>query len=113
MPPAGAIRGYGMTQTIFAVESAMDELARSLKMDPFEFRRLNIVKPDDQMIAESDAATDTEFGSYGLDQCLDLVQAAMSRGNGVKRPDGDHWLERPGLAISMHCAVPPTQPRSA
>ncbi len=55
MVPGGAIRGYGMTQTIFAVESAMDELARTLKMDPFEFRRLNVVKPDDQMISESDA----------------------------------------------------------
>ena len=33
--PAGAIRGYGMTQTIFAVECAMDELARSLNMDPY------------------------------------------------------------------------------
>jgi len=111
MLPAGAIRGYGMTQTIFAVECAMDELARALKMDPFEFRRLNVVKPDDQMIAESEAATDTEFGSYGLDQCLDLVQAALTRGNGVKRPDGD-WLEGQGMAISMHGAVPPTEHRS-
>ncbi len=121
MLPAGAIRGYGMTQTIFAVECAMDELARALKMDPFEFRRLNVVKPDDQMIAESEAATDTEFGSYGLDQCLDLVQAAMTRGNGVKppsrgnrikRPDGADWLEGQGMAISMHGAVPPTEHRS-
>src|SRR6202040_3529494 len=101
MTPAGAIRGYGMTQTIFAVESAMDELARTLKMDPFEFRRLNVVKPDDQMIAESDATTDTEFGSYGLDQCLDLVQAAMSRGNGAKAPGGKEWLEGKGMGISM------------
>ena len=86
MVPAGAIRGYGMTQTIFAVECAMDEVARSLKMDPYEFRRINVVKPGDQMIAESTEATDTEFGSYGLDQCIDLVQTAMMRGNGVKRP---------------------------
>jgi putative selenate reductase molybdopterin-binding subunit len=112
MLPAGAIRGYGMTQTIFAVESAMDELARTLKMDPFEFRRLNVVKPEDQMIAESDTATDTEFGSYGLDQCLDLVQAAMVRGNGIKRPEGPDWLEGQGVAISMHGAVPPTEHRS-
>jgi putative selenate reductase molybdopterin-binding subunit len=112
MLPAGAIRGYGMTQTIFAVESAMDEVARTLKMDPFEFRRLNVVKPDDQMIAESEAATDTEFGSYGLDQCLDLVQAALTRGNGMKRPDGADWLEGHGMAISMHGAVPPTEHRS-
>jgi putative selenate reductase molybdopterin-binding subunit len=107
MVPAGAIRGYGMTQTIFAVECAMDELARTLKMDPFEFRRLNVVKPDDQIIAEIAAATDTEFGSYSLDQCLDLVQAAMTRGNGIKRPDGADWLEGQGMAISMHGAVPP------
>ena len=45
------------------------------------------------MIAESTAATDTEFGSYGLDQCIDLVEAAMKRGNGVKRPPGTDWLE--------------------
>lgn len=112
MVPAGAIRGYGMTQTIFAVESAMDEMARSLKMDPYKFRRINVVKPGDQMIAESDETNDTEFGSYGLDQCLDLVEAAMKRGNGVMRPEGPDWLEGQGMAISMHGAVPPTEHRS-
>jgi putative selenate reductase molybdopterin-binding subunit len=112
MVPAGAIRGYGMTQTIFAVECAMDEVARSLKMDPYEFRRRNVVGPDDQMIAESTEATDTEFGSYGLDQCIDLVEAAMKRGNGVKRPAGADWLEGKGMAISMHGSVPPTEHRS-
>jgi len=112
MVPGGAIRGYGMTQTIFAVESAMDEIARGLKMDPFEFRRINVVKPGDQMIADSTRATDTEFGSYGLDQCLDLVEAALRRGNGVAPPAGDGWLKGQGMAISMHGAVPPTEHRS-
>jgi len=110
--PAGAIRGYGMTQTIFAVECAMDELARNLKIDPIEFRRRNIVRPGDQMVAESAAASDTEFGSYGLDQCLDLVQNALARGNGVKPPEGADWLEGQGIALSMHGAVPPTEHRS-
>ncbi|MGO9048037.1 MAG: molybdopterin-dependent oxidoreductase, partial [Xanthobacteraceae bacterium] len=36
--PAGAFRGYGLPQTNFAVESAMDELAGKLGMDPIEFR---------------------------------------------------------------------------
>ena len=36
--PAGAFRGYGLPQTNFAVESAMDELARKLGIDPIEFR---------------------------------------------------------------------------
>ncbi len=110
--PSGAIRGYGMTQTIFAVESAMDELARTLKIDPFEFRRRNIVRPEEQMVAESAVVSDTEFGSYGLDQCLDLVQQALTRSNGVKRPEGADWLEGQGVALSMHGAVPPTEHRS-
>ena len=112
MVPAGAIRGYGMTQTIFAVECAMDELARALNIDPYKFRRINVVKPGDPMISDNNRVTDTEFGSYGLDQCIDLVEGAMTRGNGVKRPDGDDWLEGQGMAISMHGAVPPTEHRS-
>ena len=112
MVPGGAIRGYGMTQTIFAVECAMDEVARSLKMDPFQFRRINMVTPDDQMIAESAEVNDTEFGSYGLDQCVDYVEAAIKKGNGVQPPEGPDWLQGKGMAISMHGAVPPTEHRS-
>lgn len=44
---AGGIRGYGLGQSIFAVESAMDELARALGLDPFELRRRNAVRPGD------------------------------------------------------------------
>ncbi len=43
--PSGAFRGYGLSQTIFAVESAMDELARGIGIDPFELRRRNVVRP--------------------------------------------------------------------
>ena len=38
---SGAMRGYGSPQTIFAIEVALDELARKLKMDPFTIRRIN------------------------------------------------------------------------
>ena len=43
--PSGAFRGYGLSQTNFAIESAMDEVARKLGIDPFAFRRLNVVRP--------------------------------------------------------------------
>ena len=43
--PAGAFRGCGLPQTNFAVESAMDELARKIGMDPIEFRARNVVQP--------------------------------------------------------------------
>ena len=41
MVPAGGFRGYGASQSTFAIECAMDELARLLGIDPFEIRRLN------------------------------------------------------------------------
>ena len=41
--PSGALRGYGMTQPSFAVESAMTELALALDIDPLELRRRNVI----------------------------------------------------------------------
>ena len=49
--PSGAFRGYGLSQMIYAIESAMDELARTLDMDPLEFRRRNVVVPGEDMVS--------------------------------------------------------------
>ena len=43
--PAGAFRGYGATQGTFALESAINELARKLELDPTEVRNKNLVEP--------------------------------------------------------------------
>ena len=112
LAPAGGIRGYGLSQSIFAVESAMDELARALDLDPFEFRRRNAVRPGDPMVSMSDEPEDVEYGSYGLDQCLDLVEDALARGNGVAAPEGEDWLVGQGTALAMHDTAPPTEHRS-
>ncbi|WP_133051819.1 molybdopterin-dependent oxidoreductase, partial [Mycobacteroides abscessus] len=45
--PSGAFRGYGLGQVLFGIESALDELARNLGIDPFEFRRRNVIVPGD------------------------------------------------------------------
>ena len=66
---AGAYRGYGATQGLFAVESAVNELAAKLHMDPFEIRQKNIVKEGDYMPAYY-GATNT---SCALDRCLAKV----------------------------------------
>ena len=77
--PAGAFRGYGLPQTLFAVEAAIDELAKGLGISPYEMRRRNMVKSGDPMITPADTThTDVHYGSYGLDQCLDLVERAMA-----------------------------------
>ncbi|MGN9837521.1 molybdopterin-dependent oxidoreductase [Nonomuraea sp. H19] len=105
-PPAGAFRGYGLSQTIFAVESAMDELARELDMDPIAFRELNVIRPGDEMVSFSTEPDDVQIGSYGLGECLTLVAEALREGNGVRPPGGD-WLVGEGVALGMLDATPP------
>ena len=107
--PAGAFRGYGLPQTNFAVESAMDELARRLGIDPIEFRARNVVQPGDPMISTGDdVGHDVEYGSYGLDQCLALVKDALDRGGGLAPPRSDDWLVGQGIALGMIDTVPPS-----
>jgi len=76
--PSGALRGYGMTQPAFAVESAMHELAVALGIDPLELRRRNIVRPGDALLAIDDHPDDVAFTEDGLGKCIDLVDAARS-----------------------------------
>jgi putative selenate reductase molybdopterin-binding subunit len=103
--PSGASRGYGLSQTNFAIESAMDEIARKIGMDPFAFRRMNVVKPGDPMVSASDGPHDVEYGSYGLDQCLDLVEQAF-KSEPAAGLSGD-WLIGRGIAAGMIDTIPP------
>ena len=47
-PTAGAYRGYGVPQGFFPLESHMERIARTLGLDPLEFRLLNVVKPGEE-----------------------------------------------------------------
>lgn len=67
---AGAYRGYGATQGIFAVESAVNELAAQLQMDPFDLRLRNIVREGDVMPAYYGQVNT----SCALDRCLTKVR---------------------------------------
>ena len=66
---AGAYRGYGATQGLFAVESAVNELADKLGIDPFVIRRRNIVHEGDVMPAYYGQVNT----SCALDRCLQAV----------------------------------------
>ncbi|MBF4577268.1 molybdopterin cofactor-binding domain-containing protein [Frondihabitans sp. VKM Ac-2883] len=115
--PSGAFRGYGLGQVIFAVESALDELARKLDIDPFELRRRNVVVPGDHMtVVDPNEESDLLFGSYGLDQCLDLLQNALagpppadsgSLIGATPVPTGDQWAFGTGMAMAMIATMPP------
>ena len=105
--PSGAFRGYGLGQVLFGIESAMDDLAHDTGMNPFDLRRLNCVGPSDPLVVTHVEGADLIFGSYGLDQCLDLAQAALERGNGAAVPDGAEWRVGEGMATAMIATMPP------
>jgi putative selenate reductase molybdopterin-binding subunit len=104
-PPSGAFRGYGLGQVIFGIESAMDELAREAGLSPYEIRRRNVVVPGDDFVVNGPADTDLLFGSYGLDQCLDLVEGHLAAAAPDDVPEG--WPVGEGMALAMIATIPP------
>jgi xanthine dehydrogenase molybdenum-binding subunit len=70
--PCGAFRGFGVTQSAFAVESNMDILAEALGMNPFELRRKNAMR-----VGEVTATGQMLKDSVGLLECLDRVEEAI------------------------------------
>ncbi len=66
----GAYRGYGATQGIFALESAVNELAAKLNMDPIKIREINMVKEGQVM----PAYYNEKANSCALDKCLEKAK---------------------------------------
>jgi len=112
MVPGGGFRGYGASQTTFAIECAVEDLAKKLGIDSWAIRRRNMIKPGDWMESIWSDPSDIDFGSYGLDQCLDEVQAALASDRGLTKPEGEDWLEGAGMALAMLECGPPTEHRS-
>ncbi|WP_418519622.1 selenium-dependent xanthine dehydrogenase [Megasphaera sp.] len=70
-PPAGAFRGFGVTQTIFATELNLNKLAELVGIDPWEIRYRNAIRPGD--ILPNGQIADP---STGLAETLDAVKEA-------------------------------------
>jgi putative selenate reductase molybdopterin-binding subunit len=105
--PAGAFRGYGLSQAVFAVESAVDELARRLRVDPAEFRRRNLIRPGEGLTGGSAEAQDVSTAVIGAGECIDLVMKALASGRGQAAPPGAQWRAGAGIAVAMLDTIPP------
>ncbi len=81
-PPAGAFRGFGVTQSTFAMESMMDMLANELNIDPVGFRRKNALH-EGSVTSTGQALRE----SVGLLECIDRVETEMKKRSG-DRPFG-------------------------
>ena len=87
-----AMRGLGVPQVHFAIESQMDELALSLEMDPFELRRLNGYK-----LGSSTATRQVLDQSVGYMDCLDKAEKALGP-HPRENANGDGLLYGRGMA---------------
>jgi CO/xanthine dehydrogenase Mo-binding subunit len=110
--PGGGFRGYGASQSTYAIECAIDEMGELLGLDRFAIRRKNMIQPTDWIESVWKDPSDVGFGSYGLDQCLDYVEKTLAKGNGITKPDGEEWAEGTGIAMAMLDCGPPTEHRS-
>ena len=72
--PSGAFRGFGVTQSAFAVESNLDILAAELGMNPAELRRKNVMR-----VGVETATGQELIESVGLLECLDKVEEEIKR----------------------------------
>jgi CO/xanthine dehydrogenase Mo-binding subunit len=101
MTPAGALRGFGMPQLVFAHESHTDMMARALKLDPVEFRRKNVLRNGRPQ------ATGTILEDAPLEAILDHVADRLRWKENFDRGTGKLKRGR-GLAFALKACVSPT-----
>ena len=65
LPVAGAMRGYGIPQVCFALESHLDDIANKLNIDPIEFREKNFIS-----VGHIDPLSNLVVRSFGLRECV-------------------------------------------
>ena len=85
----GAMRGFGVPQTIFALESAVDELALQMGIDPLELRLKNAFVPGDVTICGQTLAD-----AFGFRECLETLQPHYRRALAEAKSNGNAEVKR-------------------
>lgn len=101
LPPAGALRGFGIPQLVWAYESHTDMMARELGLDPVEFRRRNLLRDGRPQ------ATGTLMRDAAIEKVLERVATLMEWKTPFERGTGTIRKGR-GIAIGFKACVSPT-----
>jgi CO/xanthine dehydrogenase Mo-binding subunit len=100
-PPAGALRGFGISQVVWAYESQADIIARALGMDPIEFRRRNVLRDG------RPHATGTVMRNAEIEEVLNRLAIQMKWDQPFDRGSGTIRRGR-GVGIGIKACVAPT-----
>jgi len=101
LTPAGALRGFGIPQLVWAYESHTDMMARALKLDPVEFRRANILREGRPQ------ATGTLMQDAAIEAVLERLAALMNWAKPFERGSGAVRRGH-GIAIGFKAVLAPT-----
>jgi CO/xanthine dehydrogenase Mo-binding subunit len=101
LTPAGALRGFGIPQLVWAYESHTDMMARALKLDPVEFRRKNLLSDGRPQ------ATGTLMKDAAIAAVLDRLALRMNWSAPFERGSGTVKRGR-GIAIGFKASISPT-----
>jgi CO/xanthine dehydrogenase Mo-binding subunit len=107
-PPAGAFRGFGVSQSAWAVESQMDIIAAALKMDPLEIRLKNGYDEGDKFVTEE------TLRAIGLKECLDEVAKSIGwdsnkfKSSSVQDSKSENIRRGKGLACMIKATITPS-----
>ena len=108
LPPAGAYRGYGVSQAAWAYEQQMDELAELLGMDPVELRKRNLLTKG------QDFATGETMHEAHWHQLLDKAAAAVEWSPDSKAArSAEGRLSGKGVAVILKSTITPSTAHAA
>ena len=99
-PPAGAFRGFGVTQSCFTIESSIDELSDKLNMDPVEIRKKNALR-----LGSLTSTGQTLNESVGLIECIERVDAELKTLSGSHPFSARTIIEFPHLRRAWGFAI--------
>jgi len=99
--PAGALRGFGVPQLVWAYESHTDLIARQLGIDPVEFRRKNLLRDG------RPHASGTVLHDAAITEVFDAVVARLGWDKPFDRGSGTLRRGR-GIAIGLKAVISPT-----
>lgn len=95
-PVAGAMRGYGIPQAMWAVESHTEDVAAAIGADPLEFRRRNLMPK-----GYVDGFSKNELYADSFNQCLDKAMAAIDYERKFKEYQNQTGDVRRGIGMAV------------
>ncbi|NIO06995.1 MAG: molybdopterin-dependent oxidoreductase [Deltaproteobacteria bacterium] len=101
-PPAGAFRGFGVSQSAWAHESQMDMIAHRLKMDPLEIRLKNVYDEGSEFV------TGEHLTGIGLKSCLEKVAASLDWKKKPRQPSNGNTKRGKGIACLIKATITPS-----